>query len=107
MGCSSCGNKVAVMNAANMVSREYRVAPEQAQGPCEYTDEILQVWLDKLKWFKDKGHYTKHNVKGATVNKYLGIILTSMNVGNKCVYRNMLDGEIKVLITFITGLQNV
>lgn len=107
MGCSSCNKKVAVMNAANLVSQDYRVNSQQAAGPCDYTDEILQIWLDKLKWFKDKGLYTKYNVKGATINKYLGIVLTSMNVSNKCVYRNMLDGEIKTLITLITGLQNV
>lgn len=105
MGCSACGSSVAIANGANMVNRNYRV--EQQSGPCEYTDEILTVWLDKLKWFKDKGLYVKHNIKGGTINKYIGIVLTSLNVSNKCNYKKSLDNEIQKLVTYITGLQNV
>jgi len=104
MPCSSCGKSVAVMDATNMVNRSYRV--QQQAGPCEYNDEILTVWLDKLKWFKDKGLYVKYKVEGKTINKYLGIVITSLNVGNKCNYKDTLDGEIKKLVTFISGIQN-
>jgi len=106
MGCSSCGSgTVAQANALNIVNRQYRV--QQQAGPCDYTNEILDVWLTKLKWFKDTGLYTKFNVKAGTINKYLGIVLTSINVNNKCNYKTSLDIEIKTLVTFITGLQNV
>lgn len=105
MGCSSCGTKVIASNASNMVSKSYRV--QQPVGPCEFTDDILNVWLDKVKWFKDKGLYIKYKVAPATINKYLGILITSININNKCTYKDMLNGEISSLVTFITGIQNV
>lgn len=106
MGCSSCGgSQIAVASNSNMVNNQRVV--QQEVGPCDYTNDILIVWADKLKWFKNKGLYVKYNISGGTINKYLGIILTSININNKCKYRDLLDNGIKQLITFITGLQSV
>lgn len=109
MGCSSCGNKTNLSNTS--ISTSSNVLKNQTfnqnQEPCDYTDDILQNWLTKLKWFKDKGYYVKYNVKGSVINKYLGIVLTSMNINNKCQYVDILNGEIKTLVIFITGIQNV
>lgn len=103
MGCSSCGTAVAASlmeNKSNVTSYKSQVI----SGPCDYTDEILTIWLDKLKWFKNKGLHVKNNVSPALINKYLGIVLTSLNVSNKCVYKTVLD-DIAKLITIINGLQ--
>lgn len=102
MGCSACRNKIAVANAGEMVQRNYRVA--EPVGPCDYTNEQLTIWADKLKWFKDKGLHVKYNYKPALINKYLGIVLTSININNKCVYKTDLD-TMAALILFITSLQ--
>jgi len=104
MGCSSCGSKSVSSNSVNLVNKSSRV--QQQEGPCEYTNEILDVWLTKLKWFKDNGFYVRYNIKAGTINKYIGIVLTSINVNKKCSYKQLLDNEIKKLVTFITGLQN-
>ena len=102
MACGTCGSSSVAMGNTQQVSPNYKV--EQNIGPCDYTNEILNVWLDKLKWFKDRGLHVKNNVPPAKINKYLGIVLTSINVNNKCVYKSTLD-EIANLITLINGLQ--
>lgn len=100
-----CGNAViSPVNNLSKVNNKSKV--NKVYVDCDYTDDILKIWVDKLKWFKNKGLYIKHNVPASTVNKYLGILLTSMNVNNKCVYKEILDNKINALIVFITGLEN-
>jgi len=102
MACSACGSSIAkAQNVGQMVSPQYRAAPP---GPCDYNDTILNAQLEKLKWFKDKGLHVKYNYKPALINKYLGIVLTSINSNHKCAYKDILD-DISTLVTFITSLQ--
>lgn len=103
MGCAACGTVAKAQNVGQMVSPSYRAEPI---GPCEYTDTILNAQLEKVKWFRDKGLHVTYNYKPALINKYQGIILTSINSNNKCAYKKILD-DISVLVTFITSLQNV
>lgn len=105
MGCSACGApKAMVANTSQMVSAKYRV---EDLGPCDYTDAMLNIYYSKLKWFKDNALYVKHGYKASIVNKYIGIVKTSINVHNKCSYRKELDGPITDLVDLITSLQHV
>lgn len=103
MSCQTCDQALLLANkTGQMVQKNYRV-PEPA-GPCEYNDVILTAQLDKLKWFKDKGLHVKHGYKPSLINKYIGIVLTSININNKCAYKDILD-ETSNLVTFIISLQ--
>jgi len=103
MGCSSCGKSTAAPLNNVRVSKLQK-SIKVPEGPCDYTNEILNVWADKLKWFKNKGLYVNYKVRAGTLNKFIGIVLTSINVNNKCNYKKELDNEIKTLVTFITGI---
>jgi hypothetical protein len=102
MGCSICGSKVAsTLRTGEMVSINYRI--KQNQGPCEYTVEQLRFFEEKLMYFKDKALYVKQNMKPSLVNKYIGIVLTSLNINNRCMYKEKLD-KIKDLVDLIITL---
>jgi hypothetical protein len=104
MGCSSC----AAAAAARAASAQNKVSNVSSSSvtteECLYTDYMLNVWLVKLKWFKDTGTYVRYNVAPSLLNKYLGVVLTSLNVNNKCVYKLVLD-DISKLITVINGIE--
>jgi hypothetical protein len=103
MPCSACGSSVmSANNVGQMVQRNYRVA--EPVGPCDYTNQILNAQLEKLNWFKDKGLHVKYGYKPALINKYLGIVLTSINSNHKCTYKEILD-QITTLVAFITSIQ--
>lgn len=104
MPCSACGSSVmSANNVGQMVQRNYRVA--EPVGPCDYDNTILNAQLNKLNWFKDNGLHVKYGYKPALINKYLGIVLTSININNKCMYKDILD-DITKLVTFITSLKS-
>lgn len=104
MGCSACAAASAARAAAANNTSFSSKSTQLSQGDCPYTDEILNVWLTKLKWFKDKGLYVKYKIEARLLNKYLGVVITSLNVNNKCVYRKVLD-DVADLITAINGLE--
>ena len=106
--CGQC-EAAARLAAANNLQRtssvsQTMVASGLSSEPCEYTDEIFEIWLTKLKWFKNKGVYVKYNIAASTVNQYLGLVLTSLNAYNKCVYASRF-AEIEKVITLINGIQ--
>ena len=94
-------------NNSRPVARKKQSVQVAETGPCDYTVNRLQIYLDKLKWFKTKGLYIKYKIKPGILNKYLGTVQTSININNKCAYKAMMDGEITNLVTLITGLQSV
>lgn len=103
MGCADCAARAAILrNSSKMVRNNYRA--EQSTEPCEYTVEMLRDYEEKLVWFKNKGLHLKNNISPKTLNSYIGIVLTSLNVGNKCVYRDTL-AKIKDLVDLIVILQ--
>lgn len=103
MGCSACSGKAAISNdTAGMVSTNYRVEAKANAGPCEYGNSDFQNWYDKLIWFKDRGLYVQHNIAASTINKYLGILLTSININNKCTYQNDFPEIIDVVSLIVT-----
>jgi len=103
MGCSSCGNGGSIAPVARRSSR--RVVAAVAIGDCQFTNEILSVWYEKLKTLKSKGTYKKYGIKASRLNRYLGITLTALNVSNKCFDVEMLN-QISEFVTYIIGLEN-
>jgi hypothetical protein len=104
MGCSACGAPRVAManNTSQMVSAKYRI---QDVGECDYTEAMLVDFKKRLNWFKDKALYVKHGYKASAINKYIGIVGTSINIHNKCTYKKELD-TISDLVDFIITLQN-
>lgn len=104
MGCSACGapRVATATNTAQMVSPKYRV---QEVIDCDYTTAMLKDYKNRLTWFKDKALYVQHGYKASLMNKYIGIVITSINIDNKCVYKKELDA-ITDLVNFIITLQN-
>lgn len=103
MGCSSCGNKVLVNRSpGNVISSKHKVS--ENIGPCEYNNEVLQNFYNQLIYFKDYAVYVKYKIPAKTVNKYIGIVLTSMNVSNKCMYRDTLE-KISDLVDLIISIR--
>lgn len=103
MGCTSCGSGGPIIPTARRSSRPKQVAAIASED-CPYTNEILNIWYDKLKNFKSKALYKKYGVKASRLNRYLGITLTALNVSNKCFDVDMLN-EISEFVTYITGLE--
>lgn len=103
MGCTSCGSGGSIFPAASRVSKK-RVAAV-AIGECQFTNEMLEIWYEKLKSLKSKGKYKQYGLTAAKLNRYLGITLTALSVSNKCFDVAMLT-EISEFITYITGLEN-
>lgn len=105
MPCATCGAKAAIQHSAiqRVQTTNYL---QNSQEPCEYSVEMLRDFEEKLVWFKNNGLYLKHNIAPVTMNKYIGIVLTSLNIHNRCMYRNILD-KISDVCDLITTLQNV
>ena len=102
MGCAVCGQK-AVYNQQTVqkTSLKYNIASQES---CDYTTLMLNNFNEKLVWFKDKGLYVKYNIPAKTINKYIGIVLTSLNISNKCMYKPILD-KVSDLVDLIITLQ--
>lgn len=71
---------------------------------CDYTIEMLQDFESKLVWFKNTGLFLNYNITPATMNKYLGIVLTSLNILNHCMYKETLD-KVSDLCDLIISIQ--
>jgi len=86
MGCTRCGAKSPLIQ--NVVHNYSVAAPVQ---DCPYTVAMLKDFNDKLEWFKSKRLFAQYNILAKTINKYLGVVLTSLNVNNRCMYKEQLD----------------
>ena len=101
MGCSTCGGggSVTTQNRSTNIKKQ-----SVSTDFCSYTEAILNRWYDKLVWFKSTALYIKYNIKASTINKYLGIVLSSINMNNKCYFKDNLD-EMTDTINLIASLQ--
>lgn len=70
---------------------------------CPYTNEILLGFKNNLIWFKNSGLYLDYNISIVTLNKHIGITISSINIGNKCEYESALN-EVNELNNFIITL---
>jgi hypothetical protein len=102
MGCSACGAK-AFVHTSNFRVANQRVA-QITSGPCEYTVPMLEDFHRKLIWFKNRALYRKHNIAPAKMNRYIGIVLSSLNVPNRCTHQVMLN-EISDVVDLIVTVQ--
>lgn len=75
------------------------------EGPCDYTQEMLTNFKENLTWFKSSGLLGKYNVKPSVLNRYLGLVITSMNINKKCTYKDDLE-KITDLVDLIITLRN-
>jgi hypothetical protein len=78
MGCASCG-QAARATQQGFVSPRFSAAQVAMSGPCDYTIPQLQVWVEKLTCFMQKGLYRQYNVRPADLNKALGGVKSAIN----------------------------
>lgn len=92
MGCASCGQGIkAVQQSSGGSSRFSLAAQIAASGPCEYTIPQLQVWVQKLTCFMQKGLYVQYGVSPANLNRALGGVKSAINyVTFPCYYAKEL-----------------
>lgn len=102
MGCSGCG-QVAI--PIQQPRRTYATASQESSEPCEYTIEMLFDFRDRLEWFKSKALYLKNNVSAKELNQFIGIVITSTNIKNRCTYKSILDKAAN-LVNLIISLQD-
>lgn len=101
MACGSCkANALLYVNKTYTSSSNYIVDPN-----CPYNNEILGQFEENLKWFKSTSSYIQAGYKASLINKYIGIVLTSINSHNKCYYKDLLD-EIQNVIDQIIIIRN-
>lgn len=104
MPCGTCAARAAsIANNKQSVSASHKMSAQS--GPCEYSVEMLQDFNKKLVWFKDRALYRKHKILPRTMNKYIGIVLSALNVPNRCTYKEELD-TISDLVDLIITIQN-
>lgn len=106
MGCGSCA--AAAARAAANRRPAARITPEEQielNNNCEFNNTTLQNFKSKLNWFKESGRYLAKGVSAATLNRYIGVTLTSINIKNKCQYRDILF-QIQDLVNVIINEQN-
>ena len=103
MGCSACGAASVINNGARSFSRKVNVE-ESDPGPCEYSKVMLEDFEERLVWFKEKGLFIQYNVQAKSLNKYIGIVKTSLNILNRCKYRIILS-KVSDLVDLIITLQ--
>lgn len=101
MGCRACGS--ASVPPPNTVAR-MNPTQQAVVGPCDYNIDRLKDMNARLVWFKSKGLFVKYNVTSKKLNQYIGIVLTSLNINNKCTYKNILD-EASNLVDLIISIQ--
>ena len=104
MPCATCAAKAAIQPTAVQRVKTTNYI-QNSQEPCEYSIEMLHDFDEKLVWFKNNGLYLNYNITPATINKYIGIVLTSLNVYNHCMYKDTLD-KVSDLCDLITTLQS-
>jgi hypothetical protein len=92
MGCSTCGQAARAVQQGYKGSARFSVAAQiAASGPCEYTIPQLQVWVEKLTCFMQKGLYVQYGVKPADLNRALGGVKSAINyVTYPCYYAKEL-----------------
>jgi len=71
---------------------------------CIYNNTNLLDFKNRLIWFKDSGLYIENNISIALLNKYIGTVISSINIQEKCTYKQILD-EVNELVNFIITLQ--
>lgn len=107
MGCSGCAAAAAIAAANRRPA--IKITPEQLveiNANCEFSQSMLQNFKSKLVWYKDSGKYFSKGITPAVLNRYIGLVLTSINIKNKCTYRLELF-QIQDLVSIITLEQNV
>lgn len=106
MSCSSCAAQAAAMrNTASMVQPNYRVSFVEETEPCDYTMDHINLWLVKVKCFKDSGHYiTYPSFSKRVLNAYIGVLLSAnYKQTNICYYKSELE-KIESFVMFMTNL---
>lgn len=102
MGCGSCAAAAAARKKVQAVKQ--KAILNNISQPCPYTNTMLLIWREKLKWFKRSGKSVLKRVATTTINKHLGVVISSLNINDKCRYKSRLD-EVAKLITVINGLE--
>lgn len=109
MACGTCGARAAAAAAQNNnisnanFSTSYQ--NQQSTEPCEFSHDQLVFFKQKMIELKDSGKYIAKGIKPATMNQYIGILLTSLNINNKCTYRTYLQ-TISDLVSILILEQN-
>lgn len=96
-----CNKTYTAKNTISMVSKSYRVTEA---SDCEFTMDQLEGWKDKLICFKDKGLYKTYNVTPALLNRYIGVVLSAINLFPKspCAFQNQLN-EIETFMVVVNN----
>lgn len=91
-----CGQCAAA--AARAAANRRPAAPKKASveeinalnADCPFTNTILQNYQTKIVRFRDKGKYLSLGITAAIINRYIGVLKTSINIDQKCTYKDIL-----------------
>jgi hypothetical protein len=101
MPCAICGAKAPMIrNTAQRLTVTGTVSQN-----CGYTAAMLQDFNVKLEWFKSRKLYAKYNILAKTINKYIGIVQSGLNINDICRFKDQLD-IISDFVDFIVTIQN-
>jgi len=102
MGCSSCGANTAPMQ----FKRKSKNANKQVnlEESCEFEQEIIANWLEKVQCFKAKFLYLQHTTYPVRkLNSFIGV-LRSAQRSNPCYFRTqLLNIQDFIIIVTATG----
>jgi hypothetical protein len=97
-GCSSGSSNTVASKAI------YTSQTVVSNVDCPYNDTNLLDFKNRLVWFKNNGLYIQYNISASLLNKYIGTVISSMNISEKCTYKQTLD-DVSELVNFIITLQ--
>lgn len=80
--CASCTGGGGVSHSQQ---RAYQ-PPQQTNFNCAYTYDQISIWRDKIKCVKDRDLLDVVGTNLATINSYLGILLSALNWGQICYF---------------------
>lgn len=64
----------------------------QVNTNCQFTEEILNTWKDKLLCVKNQSLYETVNIQEKDINVYLGVVLSALNnTSNICYFESHLQ----------------
>ncbi len=99
MGCGCGSGSIHVVSSKSKNS--LNITPNV---DCPYNDVILLDFKNKLTWFKNNGLYLEYNITASVMNKYIGTVISSININDKCTYESILN-EVSNLVDLIITLQ--
>lgn len=93
MGCSSCAA------AAAAAKKVIYNNPSVSNEPCNYTKEMLQIWLQKLNCTKEGGNFEAIASSLGEINMGLGVVESALkNENNICNFVKHLETVSSLII---------